>query len=157
MAKGVFTKAGYKPTAAIYPYLDRDSKRVHPFIQGLKNKSGVYIIYRGKEKVYVGFSTTDLYKTCIRHFQTWNDPSQRRVVLDRRKVKVKFILCSPAKAAELEKALILFYKPTENEEKYQAYYENENLVDYVMGFLEPKFDEQNMKDMADAELASFEK
>jgi excinuclease UvrABC nuclease subunit len=81
---------------------------------------GVYLIFKNEKIVYVGFSSYNIYKTLYRHFQTWNDPTQQRVVYSKNdpSIKVRVIYCSPTKAKKLESALILKYKPKDNPEKY---------------------------------------
>ena len=83
-----------------------------------RGKSGVYLIYKGENLRYVGFSAYDLYKTMYRHFQSWEDSNQRRVVYKNLKdIKVRVVYCPPAQAAKLERALIIKYKPTDNPQK----------------------------------------
>lgn len=89
----------------------------------LQNKAGVYLIYRGDEIVYIGFSGTNLYKTMYRHFQKWNDKTQIRVVYnDLSDITVRVVYCiSKSHASRLEKALINKYKPKDNPLQYTSY------------------------------------
>ena len=102
------------------PYKE-DGKANFPEI---KNKSGVYIIkYQGKI-VYVGHSQYDLYKTMYRHFQSWNHKYQKVIsypVNQRKYFSVRVILCTGAQALRLEKALVIRYKPKDNDLKYEQY------------------------------------
>ncbi len=85
-------------------------------------KSGVYMIEKAGKIVYVGYSASNLYKTMYRHFQSWDDPAQRRVTYANQKdIFCRVIFCPPTKAALLEEALILKYKPRDNEQKLQLY------------------------------------
>jgi excinuclease UvrABC nuclease subunit len=87
-----------------------------------KGKSGVYIIKKSGKIVYVGYSETDIYKTCTRHFQSWNDKTQTRVTYrDKTACTVRIILTTPARAAKLEKGLIIAYEPTDNPDKLKNY------------------------------------
>jgi len=86
----------------------------------IRRVPGVYVVktYEG-QILYVGFSGTDLYKALYRHFQSWRDKRQQRVVFDRENVLVRVIYCNNATtAARLEKALIIRLKPSENIDKY---------------------------------------
>ena len=83
-------------------------------------KSGVYIIYINGQLRYVGYSTTQLEKTILRHFQSWNDKTQIRVSygpISRRNATVRVTLCSPERAKKLESALIIKHKPIDNPDK----------------------------------------
>ena len=83
-----------------------------------RGKSGVYMIYKGENLRYVGFSANDLYKTMYRHFQSWQDEKQVRVVYKNLKdIKVRVVYCPPMQAAKLERALIIKYSPTDNPQK----------------------------------------
>ena len=87
----------------------------------LREKSGVYLIRKDGEIVYIGMSQTDVYKTMYRHFQKWNDKRQIRVHYGRKDCTVRVIYCNKAQALKLEKALIVKYKPVDNPEKYEAH------------------------------------
>lgn len=94
---------------------------------------GCYLIYKEHDDVvgvshelrYVGYSASDVYKALYRHFQTWNDKqvdrgerSERTVYSVRKDIRVRVIYCrTAAQARELEKALILRYRPTDNPDK----------------------------------------
>lgn len=85
-------------------------------------QSGVYIIKKGAEIVYVGFSATNLYKTMYRHFQRWDSSTQTRVVYkNTRDITVRIVYCTPSQAVRLEKYLILKHRPKDNPNKYEAY------------------------------------
>ncbi len=83
------------------------------------NSAGVYIIRKGSEVVYVGFSGTNLYKTMYRHFQTHNDKRQERFIYGKYETTVRIIKCTALQAEKLEKKLILKYKPVDNKMKYE--------------------------------------
>jgi uncharacterized short protein YbdD (DUF466 family) len=83
-------------------------------------RSGVYRIFENGKLVYVGFSGTNLYRTMYRHFQEWNHPGQPVVTYagKRKKYTVQVTLCPPAKAAKLERAIIIRNRPKDNPNKY---------------------------------------
>ena len=86
----------------------------------LQKVSGVYIIYIGKQIVYVGFSAKDVYKALYRHFYPYRDKiPQERKVFNADEVKVRVIYTKNGKQADrLEKALIIKYKPQFNTLQY---------------------------------------
>lgn len=87
-----------------------------------KNLSGVYLIKNGSSIVYIGYSETNIYKTCLRHFQQWPDKSQVRVFYtDLSRITVRIVLCTPARAARLERALILQHEPADNPDKLKKH------------------------------------
>lgn len=90
-----------------------------------QKRSGVYIIKENGKIVYVGHSSASLYKTLYRHFQVWNHNGQDVVTyvhrLKRKKYTVRVIFCTPAQAERLERALVLKYKPRDNDLKYKGY------------------------------------
>lgn len=87
-----------------------------------RGRSGVYVIYEDRRRVYIGHSTTDLYRTITRHFQAWDDPTQRRVTyadsLGRHRYDVAVTFTTPKQAASLERSLILKHRPRDNDQKY---------------------------------------
>ena len=95
------------------------------YIRALKGKSGVYIIRkaRGSKYIYIGQSSSNLYKTITRHFQSWDDPRQVRTsYLDSGgQYLFKSVLLSPARALKLEKALIIKHRPLDNPNKLDFY------------------------------------
>lgn len=108
-------------------------------------KSGVYLIYEGKQLVYVGYSGYDIYKTCTRHFQRWSAATKFATFLgfttgvtyynkDVMQYKVRIIFCSPARAEKLEKSLIIKYQPRDNTEKYKTYIPTPEAVALVNEF-----------------------
>ena len=88
-----------------------------------RRKSGVYLIrsQRTGKIVYIGHSGYDIYKTCLRHFQQWNDKTQVRVTYPRHGYRVRMVFCTPKQAARLEKYLILKLRPKDNPMKYESY------------------------------------
>ncbi len=101
------------------------------------NKSGVYLIksVSSGQVVYVGVSTTNLYRTAYRHFQTWNDAQQQRKVFNPADFLIRFIFCPPSRAIRLEQYLIDVFKPEFNETLYQVtqkeVFENSQYVDSI--------------------------
>lgn len=87
------------------------------------NRSGVYLIREGEKLVYIGYSATNLYRTMYRHFQRWNHRGQEVVSYagSSKRYTVRVVLCTPAQAARLEKALIIKNRPRDNRDKYRGY------------------------------------
>ena len=125
-----------KVSRLIEPY---DSKG-HSNLIFANKRSGVYLIYKDGVLVYVGFSGVNLYKTCTRHFQEWSSKWQRVTTyvnsLKYCKFQVRVILCSPARAARLEKALIIKWKPKDNPDKLKGYTLNESEEEIYTDFKE---------------------
>lgn len=91
-------------------------------------QAGVYLIrhIQTGNIVYVGSSSTQLKKTIYRHFQTWNDKKQPRIVYPKTGYyQIRFIKCTAAQAAKMEKALIDKYQPKDNPLKYSEVFESE--------------------------------
>ena len=99
-----------------------------------RNVPGCYLIYQvgtwGDPVLrYVGYSRTDVYKALYRHFQQWNDRqadrgerAERITYKVRSNVRVRVIYCNTAaQAGELERALILRYRPKDNPDKLELY------------------------------------
>ena len=86
-------------------------------------RSGVYLVKENGKLVYIGMSATNLYKTLYRPFERWHHKQQDVVTYAgrRHKYTVRVVLCTPAQAARLEKALIVKHKPRDNENKYSQY------------------------------------
>jgi hypothetical protein len=87
-------------------------------------KSGVYIIKKGTQIVYIGYSESNLYKTITRHFQSWKDSSQVRVTYPQIGVTIRVVITTPARAAALERALIVKHRPADNPNKLNNYLPN---------------------------------
>ena len=86
------------------------------------NKSGVYLVKDKDGKiVYVGMSASNLYKTIYRHFQSWKDSTQIRVVYPKYGYTVRVVLTTPKRAYLLESALILKMKPKDNPNKLELF------------------------------------
>jgi hypothetical protein len=97
------------------------------WVRALKGKAGVYIIRDAdsREILYVGSSSTQLYATLTRHFQTWrrwkgfwrgqygegHDPG---LTYDRDSVEVAVRLTSSSKALDDEMKTIARLKPRDN-------------------------------------------
>lgn len=105
-----------KKTKIFSPY-SKDGKKTN--LLNFTKKSGVYFIYKKSKLVYIGYSSADLYKTILRHFQTWNDKQQQRFVYNRLECKIRVVLTTPLKAAKLEEALILKHRPKDNKLKLE--------------------------------------
>ena len=78
--------------------------------------------------MYIGYSAGSLYKTVSRHFQSWNDRTQIRVTYPQSEAyKIRIVYTrTGSQAAELERALILKYRPTDNPNKLENYLFSKN-------------------------------
>jgi len=106
----------------------------------LRGKPGVYLIRSvSGQYLYIGFSSTDVYKTCYRHFQVWNSRYQDVVTyagqLD--DVVLRIVYCTAKQAEALEKKLIWKHSPRDNKYDYldrylqEDYYEIEVFDKYL--------------------------
>jgi len=88
-----------------------------------EKKAGAYVIRskKTKEVIYIGFSGSDLYKTILRHFETWNDKHQQRYVYQPGSYDIMIIYAPAKDAALLEKKLINQLEPRDNRQKYIDY------------------------------------
>lgn len=103
------------------PPYKKEGKTTFPATRG---RSGVYLIKEAAQLVYIGMSSTNLYRTLYRHFETWNadqEVTSYKKRLTKYKYTVRIVLCSPAQAVRLERALIIKYKPRDNHERYKNY------------------------------------
>lgn len=94
--------------------------KVSKTLQAARGKSGVYLIRdKNKNVVYVGMTTSDLYKTVTRHFTGWSKPhTQHRVELDIWKgYEVKLFYVNKYRAREIECHYIVKYDPPLNVQK----------------------------------------
>lgn len=92
-------------------------------IRASSKRPGVYLIKVGGELKYIGYSSTNVYKTILRHFQSWDDPNQVRVTYPKSSnvtARVVYTNTGP-QAAKLERALILKLNPPDNPNKYKSY------------------------------------
>lgn len=94
-------------------------------------KGGVYMIYRGKELVYIGYGKTDVLRALTRHFHYYNDKYERnRVELPKEKEYTVKILVAADKTASnfyVEMFLINKYRPPLNREYYDSYFSMEEV------------------------------
>lgn len=90
-----------------------------------KFNTGVYFIKNKNtgKIVYIGFSSSQLYKTIYRHFQKWTDSRHRRVY-PKSGYMIRVIFCPAKRAADLEKYLVNKFKPVDN----TIYYEDANFI-----------------------------
>lgn len=89
-------------------------------VSELVDRSGVYLIYEDRKLVYIGHSTTNMYKTLLRHFQRWDDPAQIRITYPQTKTyRVSIVYTTAQQAPRLEFALIKRYQPRDNPDKYE--------------------------------------
>jgi hypothetical protein len=87
-----------------------------------KTGAGTYIIYKNNKPAYVGYSASNVKKTMYRHFQEWNDPTQKRVVYKQlHNIECRVIFTTAKRASILEEALILKLLPIDNSQKIEMY------------------------------------
>lgn len=98
-------------------------------IRHLQEKIGVYHIFEGDKRVYVGHSKYNLYKTILRHFQEWTDREQPGRITyvnnELSRYTVKVWLTSKYDAPILEETHILKYRPRDNKMKVDTYSERQ--------------------------------
>jgi hypothetical protein len=87
-------------------------------LKNAKNKAGVYLISLGRKIIYIGHSSTNLYKTITRHFHEWKHEG-RQVSYDPTKgnYKIQILYTSGKAAPQLECYLISNFKPVDNDSK----------------------------------------
>lgn len=99
-----------------------------PYIKGKTTKRfayrkmGVYLIRdrNTKEILYIGMSKSNLAKTLYRHFQSWSNSWQYRVVYrDRIGYEVRVILTDEERVGYVESRLIRYFNPKDNRYKYK--------------------------------------
>lgn len=119
---------------------------VSSHIRAVQGKAGVYIIQKkgGRKPLYIGHSTTNLYVTILRHFQSWDDKRQVRVTYPKQGYNVRVIVTTPKRAIALERALIIKHRPKDNPNKLSLFevddlsrYEVESLNGYQEGEVIP--------------------
>jgi hypothetical protein len=100
-----------------------DGKPNPNLIRSNKKKPGTYLIKVNGALKYIGYSGSNVYKTLLRHFQSWEDSRQTRVTYPQRDYVTARVIytTTPAQAAKLEKALIIKYRPADNPNKYENY------------------------------------
>lgn len=106
-----------------YLPLFTDSGEYNPKLKAYAKKAGVYIIKKSGQIVYIGHSKANVWKTLIRHFQSWDDPSQYRNSYKHEPkdlFRVRIVATPPSKAEPLEYLLIERHNPPDNEFKYQG-------------------------------------
>lgn len=108
-------------------YLPTKTKRGKKYgLQGIRKKSGVYLIKENGILVYVGMSRSNLQEALYRHFQDWSRSwRQRRVFykneLSEHNYEVACITTDAGAAHPLEKCYILEYNPRDNHMRYEEY------------------------------------
>lgn len=122
----------WKRTPAISGAVKTKTKFLPVYIQGKPNQAliradkkrpGVYIIKVNGEIKYIGYSATNVYKTILRHFQSWEDSRQVRITYPKSSnVTARIVYTNTgSQAAKLERALILKMNPPDNPNKYKSY------------------------------------
>lgn len=131
------TQLGESPTLvvqkALPPYLENGKTRFN-----IRNRPGVYLIYKSNKLMYVGFSRTDVYKALYRHLQEWNDSTQQRITYKQLKnITVRVVYTRTGiKARQLEEALILKHKPPHNINRYDGFIMDEKNKEALKEFNE---------------------
>lgn len=139
-------KSRFKKVFKVTPTVRRNAK-YNISRKDYKDATGVYIIKEDGVIIYVGssyrikvngtYSKPSLYKTIIRHFQSWkkseiiNPSTGRKIpyprISYRSKVRkhtysIRVIKCKSKSIAEkLEKALVIKHNPRDNKAKYESY------------------------------------
>lgn len=86
-------------------------------IKNKKGKPGVYLIYKNGELRYVGYSGYNVLKTMYRHFNSWANSKQVRIVFKQadETIKVRIVYTNtPTQAYNLEQALLKKYNTIDN-------------------------------------------
>lgn len=110
------------------PYFEQSGKLKCSLKNTFENKVGVYLIKNSAgEIVYVGSSTSNLYKTLYRHFQSWKDAKQFRATYPKTGYEIRVITTTEKQAERLEKFLIGKLKPVDCLIKYKKYFESEEV------------------------------
>jgi len=108
-----------------FKFLPPYSKAGRTNFPATRARAGVYLIKEAGKLVYIGMSQTNLYRTLYRHFEAWNHSDQEVTTYQNRmKIQaytVRVVLCTPAQALRLERALIKKHKPRDNAMKYENY------------------------------------
>ncbi|MDD3739136.1 MAG: hypothetical protein PHP31_07580 [Lentimicrobiaceae bacterium] len=109
-----------------YKYYKPYNKSGKTTFKDTQNKKGVYLIKENNKVVYIGHSTYNLYKTMYRHFQKWSHKQQQVISyndrMNSKNYTVRIVLTNTAKQAQaLERALIIKYRPRDNEIKYSSF------------------------------------
>ena len=106
-----------------YSPVMKKAGKYSPEVKSALNKSGVYLVFtRSGALVYIGMSQSNLYKTISRHFQSWNDPRQKRTTYAQGGgYKVRIIFTTKAQAPRLERSLIIKLRPRDNPDKFDQY------------------------------------
>lgn len=121
------------------PVYDRNptrTKQGKTNISKFKGKKGVYKIFENRKLIYVGNSTSDLYKTIIRHFQKWTDPQQPKRLsyrsrLSKNDYRVEVSLIEKdSDIFNLEAILINKHKPRDNKDELIGKFNNKFGKDY---------------------------
>ena len=110
------------------PY-DENNKTNLPKIT--KKKYGVYFFRsrKTKEVIYIGHSSSNLYKALYRHFQIYNDSDKqiRNYYAARSNYEVMVAISSKQNAYKLERHFILEYNPRDTTHKYEKYHEESKI------------------------------
>ena len=109
------------------PYIKKDKVLRAAFARSEYARPGVYIIRVNNKPVYVGSSESNVYKTMYRHFQSWSDPTQRRVVYSKRTpgLTVEVFKLPVDKVRRKEAELLRALKPRDNENKIRTLFDQD--------------------------------
>lgn len=123
-----------------FPVYDKTGKA--PKVREYYKKSGVYLIKEQGRLVYIGFSRSNVYKTLMRHFQSWSDPTQERITYQGRPrdwYTARIVSATPAQAEKLERALIIKHQPRDNGIKYDTYVNDNTDIALIRTYEEAPF------------------
>lgn len=122
--------------------------------RAFRGKQGVYKLYENRKLVYIGCSISDIYKTVLRKFQTWND-TQTRLYYDakRHTYKVEVVVmptATPTEILDTEYHLIQKFKPRDNKPENYSFYNRRDL--YKPDKVEQQIDSANTVTEQDLEI-----
>lgn len=99
----------------------------------LNKKKGLYSVFENGKLVYIGSSTSNLYKTIMRHFNYWQDSEQPKRIsykhrmLEGVKYEIEVAVYPESKVNDIflmEKNLISLKKPRDNKNDYYHWRNN---------------------------------
>jgi hypothetical protein len=124
--------------------------------QAFRGKQGVYKIFEGRKLVYIGSSSSDIYKTILRKFQVWNDRQTRLYYNARRHTYKAEVLAmpkaTPTEILDTEYHLIQKAKPRDNKPENYSFYNRRDL--YEPEKIEQKIEKADI--VKEKELENFD-
>lgn len=131
MAKKDYIKTGRITIYAAPPVKGRKYGKTTNAFRALMGKKGVYRLFEGRKLVYIGCSTSDIYKTVLRKFQVWNDVQTRLFYnASKHTYKAEAIIMPSASVTEIldtEYHLIQKARPRDNRPENYSFYNRRDL------------------------------